>query len=269
MIIHSSYTIIHSKQNIISKFSLICLIFFRFNEHSKTKLYGTIQSMNVVVGDSRAKALIRHKHLGGIVDIWAKPGARFKDMGSMVNEHYFLHHGGQPLYDDCTHYYILGGICEVAQKLKSNKDKYEEVICSETPNQIVERIKHSILELHTQIKDLGAVPIFSTICPMNLIQWNMLRHAQNKTTRLEFTKHYDEMQTSLNESITLINEFIINLNTSSKVKTPMTHRCVQHNRKNGKKNWRLYKLSDGCHFSKGLSDEIAMSLKHAITLNRQ
>ena len=219
--------------------------------------------MNVIFGDSRAKALIGCADLQGLTDIHYRPGGDYKAMSSMVTD-YYSHHGIQ---SDDTRYYIFAGICDVTERIHQKVSRYQEVVYFEHPHKTLSRVSDSIMKLHVQIRNLGATAVFSTICPMDICKWNTVRKTQRKTSYLRYMDLYASMQSALNEAIDLINTFIINLNVASCVKTPAIHRCLQHNHKNGSKSWRLHKLTDGCHFDKDLSDKVAQAFVRAMHLN--
>ena len=76
------------------------------------------------------------------------------------------------------------------------------------------------------------------------------------------------MQTTLESMVAEMNSEIINLNTTNKMKTPMIHKCLSHNRgKNRKTTYRYNLLTDGCHPSNKLVRDINKSLTKTIALN--
>ena len=136
--------------------------------------------MNIILGDSRAKALIGNADLQALTDIRCGPGGDFEAMSSMVND-YYSHYGTR---SEDAHYYILAGICGVTERIKHKVGRYEEVVYFEYPQQTLGRVCASITKLHAQIQDLGATAVFSTICPMNICMWKTTRKAQEKTSYL-------------------------------------------------------------------------------------
>ena len=71
--------------------------------------------MNILVGDSRTKGLGRHNQFQGNLDVWTKSGAGLRNVEEMINDHFILNHGGQPLHYEKNHYYILAGICDITK----------------------------------------------------------------------------------------------------------------------------------------------------------
>ena len=187
----------------------------------------------------------------------------------MINEHYFLHHGGQPIYSEQQHYYIMAGICDITTRIKICSKKYEETTYQEMPSETVRKMRQNCTQIQKQILDIGAKPIICTIYPVEIQCWNSTRKAQNKTKFLSHSDSYSHMQTSLNEAVLRVNEDIIALNKIARVSTPMLHRCMLHNHTGAKKTWKFQKLVDGCHPTPMLNRTIAASIKRSIILNRE
>ena len=228
--------------------------------------------MNILIGDSRSRNLDKQDHLKGIVEVWAKPGAGLDRVSAMIEDHYFFHHGGQPIHNGINHYYIMAGICQVTNKIRNPKERYEEVVYKETPNETLQKIIPQVANIRCQIKELEAIPVFCPLYPIDLFTWNDCRLNQSKTIQLKYQDEYETMQVALNQAIVQINEHLTQINRLENVATPMIHRCLQHNRKNRKPEnftWQLHKMSDGCHPDDLLANEIAKSISRAIRINRQ
>lgn len=224
--------------------------------------------MNTLVGDSRAKGLANHSLVRGNLEVWAKPGAGLRSINQLINDHVIMYHGGQPLYLDKNHYYISAGICDITNRIKSRSDKYEEVTYMEEPYKTLHSLTSQFKQIQSQVLDFGAIPIVTTIYPIDLATWNHIRLNQRKTSTLKFQSEYGSMQMALNEAINMLNDVIISLNKNVKVATPMIHKCLLHNVRKGIKHWQYHKLVDGCHPDDSLNDDIAKSLHRAIQLNR-
>ena len=137
--------------------------------------------MNIIIGDSRARALDKHYQLKGIVEIWAKPGAGLDKVSNMIEDQYFFHHGGQPIFSETTHYYIMAGICQITNKIKISRERYEEVVYKETPNTTLHKIIPLVANIRAQIKELDAIPVFCPLYPIDLLTWNTNGFNQRKT----------------------------------------------------------------------------------------
>ena len=224
--------------------------------------------MNILVGDSRAKGLGSYYQLRGNLEVWAKSGAGIRAIEGMVNDHFIMYHGGQPLFTEKTHYYISAGICDMTKRIQSKPQQYEEVTYMDAPSETLHKMTSQLKKIQTQVLNLGATPIFTTIYSLDLATWNNIRLNQRKTSVLNYESDYNSMQIALNEAISLVNDAIITLNKNMMVATPMIHKCLLHNVRKGIKHWQYHKLVDGCHPNEPIKEDIANSLNRAIQLNR-
>merc|ERR1712237_26230 len=82
---------------------------------------------------------------------------------------------------------------------------------------------------------------------------------------------YDSWQSDIETIIQSLNDFIIHLNSSNDLATPLCHKCIiRHhgNKKNGYKaiSWKL--LTDGIHGSKTIKKHWVKSISAAIKKNQ-
>jgi hypothetical protein len=111
--------------------------------------------------------------------------------------------------------------------------RHEEqiVLLNETENEnTVRETKCAISDLQNFILRHDAIPVFATIYPSSINEWNQHRLDQKKTEVLIHTENYESMQSKLVSMIYDINSFIMERNIDLKVSTPLTHKCLWHNR---------------------------------------
>ena len=108
---------------------------------------------------------------------------------------------------------------------------YQEVVIWETAEEASLRVIQTIREAEATVKELGAIPIFCTVAPMNLKTWNSKRLQQHKTTHLKHSQHYFgpsqdnphytyNMQITLENAVTHINQNIYSINHHNGMYTP-------------------------------------------------
>ena len=222
--------------------------------------------MNSLVGDSRTKnfkidPLVKHLN-----DNWSKPGAGILAMEKLIRKSVIMHHG-EDQFDGKLHIYISAGICDVTTRIL-DKD-YEETIFDVTKsNAIKEKILKALDQIQRFTLSEDAMPIFTTIYPLSLKDWNNTRLRQNKTKTLRHSDKYDEMQQHLESLIEEINKKIVQLNVKIGMATPLIHKFLLHNRGKGKFAAKYNLLVDGCHPSPTLKQKIANSIKISISKNR-
>lgn len=201
-----------------------------------------------------------------VTNVWSKPGAHFSHMHELVDDLTILHHDDMPK-SSRNHFYISCGICDLTTRNRGHK--YEEVVF------------HSLGEgeradLHKIIEDVAkhtrnqyGLPIFCTVYPMSLREWNATLLRTRKTDTLKFKDSYANMQQLLERELEQLNDSLININLSNGVTTPMLHKNIIHNRGNSQIKYRYNTLSDGCHPSASLINKCRKSLNQAIVKNRK
>ena len=221
--------------------------------------------MNYLIGDSRVGGFKNKLSKFEVEDVWFKPGGRFENMNELVLDLTILHHGED---NQRAHFYIWAGICNLTKKLRG--DWYEEVIFS------TEEAENKRHELHSKIEQLSrtvtnqyAFPIFCPIIPMEIKTWNEHRMSVGRTNRLVFHEEYKEMQKSLEEEVTILNNHLIKINNENGMATPMLHNDFLHNRGKGRVSPRYKDLSDGCHATDPLIKRFKKSLLAAIETNKK
>ena len=220
--------------------------------------------MNIIIGDSRAVALKYKKHQFNqmVVDVWGKPGIGLDGITALIEDNIIYNH--PPIYNGKSHYYIVGGICDITTCMKSYK--YQEVVFDSNEgktNEVIEKFTYTA----KKIINLGVTPVFCTVFPTHLETWNNLRLKQNKTNILNYHEEYNTMQTDLEKAVKIINKHIIDLNHELNLATPLIHTSMEKNRRN--KKYIHYKaLTDGCHPGDQMICKIIGSIDRAMSLNK-
>ena len=222
--------------------------------------------MNAFIGDSRTRAF-KSKFLGSLLsDNWFIPGGSLLAMEELIRDVIIMHHG-EDEFGGKVHIYISAGLCDLTKKLK--EPNYEEVIFDFVHEMdIRSSFLNSLETIRLFTLKEGAIPVFTTIYPMSLADWNQHRLLKNKTSHLSYSNEYPLMQSKLEESVRYVNEEIIASNVKTGVATPLIHKHLIHNRGQGKFAFKYNFLSDGCHPTQVLQQKVAVSLRQAITKNR-
>jgi lysophospholipase L1-like esterase len=218
-----------------------------------------------LIGDSRVKGFKEHALTYKLSDNWSKPGARINQMEDLIRDCIIMHHG-EDSYKNSLHIYISAGICDITKRLKGKG--YEEVIVNLNEIESTKcKIIRSLNDIQKFTLNEGATPIFTTIYPMSLHDWNNNRLCQRKTTNLQHVELYPKMQTKMEEMIREVNTHIININVNIGVATPLIHKHLVHNRGKGNSSYKFNMLNDGCHPNQTLKIKIANSIAVAIKKN--
>ena len=220
--------------------------------------------MNALIGDSRVRSL-KFEHLNSLSENWVLPGAKIMGMEELIQDCVIMHHGED--YQGKMHVYISAGICDLTTKLKSKN--YEEIIFeSDKIDEIILKTMSSFKSIHQLSLREDVTPVFTTIYPMSLKAWNLNRLDQKKTSYLVHQTEYDVMQLHLEETLEELNKFIIQLNVTTGVTTPLVHKHLVHHRGKGNTTYKYNLLCDGCHPNTHLKSKIAHSIAQAIKKNR-
>ena len=222
--------------------------------------------MNSLIGDSRVRGLRSGKLSNLISDIWCVPGAKLSSLENNIRDTVILHHG-EDEYDGKLHIYISAGICDLTKRLKSQN--YQEVIFETLKrDSAITRVKGLLNEMNTLTLNQNAVPVFCTVYPMSLRDWNTSRLRHKKTNKLNHENEYPNMQRSLEETIEIINNFIYSLNKQNKISTPDINKTLKHNRGKGNHSYKYNLLKDGCHPNDLMKIKIKECLVQAMDKNR-
>ena len=166
--------------------------------------------------------------------------------------------------------YIIGGICDISEKRRNPMENAEEVIFGEEATTCTVRVCNIIQESADTISSLGCKPIYATIPPMSISDWNWHRYNVNRTSLLCHHRNYESMQQKLIEAVVEINKFIIRLNASTGAYPPYLAGTVMVNTP-GKASPRVHysRFVDGVHASPSLQLQWAHQLKKAMQKNRK
>ena len=222
-----------------------------------------------LMGDSRVRSL-ETENLP-ISKIWSLPGAKIYDLYEVIDGEL------AEITDDADEpplVYVSVGICDLTHRYKRmfEGNRIDEVIVlpKESHAEIVQTAQSALQDVQRFIYSHGAIPVLSTIYPMAIGDWNAQRLNKGKTYTLTKAAEYDDMQSNLEDMCDSVNSEIINLNRQNKVKTPLLHKCLEHNRGRSRKTTIKYNLlCDGCHPTPKLAKDIAKCLAKTIALNKQ
>lgn len=217
--------------------------------------------MNFIIGDSRVRGLKDIVPNLIYTEVWSRPGARVENLFEMVEGVTILHHGVE---NARSHIYVSIGICNLTERLKGSRPKYEEVVFNKTKfNEYKVKLYNEMLSLTKYAKSQYSVVIFCTIYPLNLSIWNHHRLNTKRTSYLKFEAEYSQMQFDLEEAVSEFNKFIIKINSETGLSTPMLGRDFFRNRGKGRKEPRFSDLVDGCHPNGSLNNKFKTTLESA------
>ena len=177
-----------------------------------------------------------------------------------------------------THVYFMAGLCDITYRdiypnhhdlIRYRTHMYEEVIFIEDHTEAIARITNLIDNMSEEIKLMGAKPCFMTISPCSLVNWNLRRLNNGRTTHLIQHQHYEDMQQNLIKAIKDINHFIFATNTSNSMATPkLADDIIRSARPN--KNLRVHynRLADGTHATSETNQKRASKIINTIEENR-
>ena len=143
--------------------------------------------------------------------------------------------------------YFLAGLPDINERIIDKNEYYEEVIYTrESPQETAYRMDNILADISCNIKENNWTPVFSTVLPMSLSQWNYTRLSQHKTSYLLHHQQYQDMQPILNQAIEEVNRSITAINKSNRVHTPYIHNAIT---KVDHKKHKYYfnRLPDGVH----------------------
>ena len=180
--------------------------------------------------------------------------------------------------------YIIAGIPDITELLRrpdTGRGHYEETIFREPVRQAISRVLGAYLEAEELIKNKGATPVFATIAPMDLGNWNYHRSIptekrDRKTCYLDYVTQYKDMQFNLNKVVMKLNDHINIINYRNRVKDLdlardfMKEREQRRGRKRGSKiRTHAHLLPDGCHPSREIGRKWATRATLVHSANRK
>ena len=177
--------------------------------------------MNIIVCTSRGHAIREQfTNLAGPnikYSFHIFPGARFSRLITNTRE-LLSHHFSK--VQDTKIVYIIAGLPDVTTKVNDRRANYQEVIFTETPETVRDRVMRDIHRLSDMVHSFNCIVVFSPIVPSNIEKWNKVRLSQSKTVKLLHVQHYSEMQKKLHSTILDLNREIVAINVSNNVSTP-------------------------------------------------
>ena len=202
--------------------------------------------MDLVMATSRGKGLaplLRNDSLKIPIIVEPHGGAFIEDLTNMAVDIIDRSH----FKPKDIHVYYIAGLPDITVKEKG--PHYQEVIFNESPEEATSRVSGIIANAEQAIKDMGAVPCFSTIAPMSLRSWNNFCLDNHRTSHLLHFRHYPDMQDLLIEATIAINQYIFSVNISNNMMTPRLGETILHKQNSHKKHRIRYGRldKDGVH----------------------
>lgn len=223
--------------------------------------------MNALIGDSRVRDFKVHPLSNLIDDNWSLPGAGVLEMENLIRDSIINHHGEDNYFNLKMHVYISAGICDLTVKQKAVR--YQETLFDlDSIDTTRLTFTNSLNYIQNYTIRENAIPIFTTIYPLSLKDWNLSRLRANKTTYLVHEDNYALMQSKLEELLMEINQYIVHLNGNLGMATPLIHKQMIHNRAKGNSTFKFNLLADGCHPNPVLKHNIVKCFAQAISKNR-
>ena len=204
--------------------------------------------MNIIVCSSRGSCLLPLNRRPD-TKVIVVPGGKIKDLTDIA-----IKELGRTTISP-KFVYFIAGLPDTTTKLNENYwmngrwCRYEEVIFRNSEDIVIKIIDKAAQD----IIEKNAVPIFSTIVPCHISNWNYCRLHQHKTSHLLHFNSYHHMQENQLETITHINRYILHLNSINQVVTPKIAKPVFYKRGSAWR-FRFGKLSDGVHPKDKLRD---------------
>lgn len=222
--------------------------------------------MNSLIGDSRVRGLKSGSLSSRLSEVLCTPGAKLLMLEEDIRDVILSHHG-EDLHEGKLHLYISAGICDITTRTKGRN--YQEITFdNKRMTQIIQNMNDNISQLNSMVKNEGALPIFCTIYPMSLKDYNASLLHDRKTLKLMHQGDYESMQRNLEYAIHKVNEHIVSVNSSNQMHTPFLNKCMQHSRGGGNFTVKFNLLKDGCHPNNLLKQKIISSLTTTIKKNR-
>jgi hypothetical protein len=227
--------------------------------------------MDIIIATSRGAGVERHlREMGHDTRVFVNPGGKLSKMALLAKD--LLpppHRHTLP-----TRIYYIAGIPDITEKYTSRSQsyKYTECIYTELTTKTIQRVTQDITQAEQHTKSLGAIPIFCTIANMNIEKYNTSLINKHKTTQLNHSDHYPEMQRRLNLTIDAVNAHIALTNKNNNMSTPFLHCALKKRRGNTRNKHYIYawdKLYDGVHGDDSTKHTWARTLHVAMNKNIQ
>ena len=194
----------------------------------------------------------------------------------------------EPIWKQLTHIhpniaYVGAGVPDITDKIKYStwRGKYEEVVMTWSESDY-ERLQSEYRLTEQILKTKGATPVFCTIAPMDLNNWNVHRNTPQgrngyrATDYLIHQSEYPRMQFEQVQVITRINEFIRHINYENGVLDLDLAKFVMIPREGCNGREQRYKVStgyakfvDGCHATPRLARQWSMHAAVVASDNRK
>ena len=127
-------------------------------------------------------------------------------------------------------------------------------------------VKRKVIQLTTEVRDLGSVIVWATIPPMSFNFYNSYMFENFRTDLLLFKPQYQFFQELHQQLVIDFNLFLISINCQEKLCTPYLHRLVQR-RKKSQHIFDFHHFYDGLHPDGFLVFKWSQMLSKAIECN--
>ena len=214
--------------------------------------------MNYIQATSRGREL-QPSLVNDTTWMYVRPGAKLAQLTQCANQMLSTSNkqGKAP-----GHVHYMAGIPDLTSKIRDKG--YQEVVFMGTPADSVPALENEVMKTATMTKKMGWTPVFCTITPMSLTDWN----SPVRTPYLIHFKQYDDMQVLLEKTIAAANHIIRAVNKSNGVYTPnLQNQIVKIHQ--GKVKYMYNRLTDGCHPNKQVVRQWVKIMRRAMTVNDQ
>ena len=215
--------------------------------------------MNYILATSRGRDL-QPKLVNNTTWMCVRPGAKLTQLKQCANQVLLTANkqGKAP-----GHVYYMAGIPDLTTKIRGD-DSYQEVVFMGTPLTTVPILEKEIISTASMTFKQGWTPVFCTITPMSLRDWN----SADRTPYILHHNQYEDMQVLLENTVIAANHVIRSINKSNRVYTPNLQRQIVKT-KNGKTKFLYNRLPDGCHPCESVVNEWAKIMKRSMSENDQ
>ena len=216
--------------------------------------------VEIVLASSRGRGLKRlmaerHQNPDNLIHIYYK-GATYEDLLKHLRTLWLMLEKPER---DGARVYFMAGLCNLTHM--ERRGRYQETTFMDDPDIAVTRVMRSIQAVSDATKELGAKPIFCTVVPSSIREWNLHRLRVGCTAYLRHQDRYPLMQHNLLQATITLNKHITRHNMTNTVHTPKIADTVIHNKGKGKnKRVQYSKLVDGVHPDEALKRAWAIKL---------
>lgn len=164
--------------------------------------------------------------------------------------------------------YFVGGLPDMVQRYRDVRfPKYQEMVVLEGAEECCERVTKIYNDVATSCLNTGVTPVFATILPMQIEEWNCLRKRQGKTDRLFYSGTYGEQQERHEVACVEMIKRITNINSRNGVITPYLASAIVKCKKR-RYTFQYHLLTDGVHMNEIGAEMCSKLLERSVAKNR-